>query len=86
MSDTPRNEIVQLSGTTILFGMALIGSLLVVGFVLRYHYHQLYVDEKAHNIRMTALYDEAHGIKEAVVRLEGVKNWNETSYVKGMKI
>ena len=80
MAEQERKEIIQINGLSILMGMALIANLLIVGFVYRYHGYQLYLEEKAHNQRMKVLYKKEHDIKEDIIKLEGVKSWNESKY------
>lgn len=80
MTQRERKEIIQINGLSILMGMALIANLLIVGFVYRYHGYQLYQEEKAHNQRMSALYKKERDLKEDIVRLEGVKSWNESRF------
>lgn len=82
MSEYQRKEIIKLDGLTILMGMALIANMLIVGFFYRYHGYQLYVEEKAHNLRMKELNSEAHQLKEDIIAIEGVKTWNDSAYSK----
>jgi len=82
MSEYQRKEIIKIDGLTILMGMALIANMLIVGFFYRYHGYQLYVEEKAHNLRMKELNSEAHQLKEDIIAIEGVKTWNDSAYAK----
>jgi hypothetical protein len=82
MSEYQRKEIIKIDGLTILMGMALIANMLIVGFFYRYHGYQLYVEEKAHNLRMKELNNEAHQLKEDIIAIEGVKTWNDSVYAK----
>lgn len=82
MSEYQRKEIIKIDGLTILMGMALIANMLIVGFFCRYHGYQLYVEEKAHNLRMKELNNEAHQLKEDIIAIEGVKTWNDSVYAR----
>lgn len=84
MSQTERKEIIQINGLTILMAMALLANFLIVGFFYRYHAHQSFVVEKVHNIRMKELYAKEHELKLEVIDIEGVKTWNDTSYMKNL--
>lgn len=84
MEPISRKEIVQLNGLTILVGMAIVANLLVVGFMYRWHSHQLFKQNKIHNFAYTALVKIEHDLKNEVVDLEGVSTWNDTAYVRAL--
>lgn len=82
MKQHERKEIIQLNGLTILVVMALIANFLIVGFLYRYHEHQLFAEGKRHNAAMLDLQDhKEHALKNEIVALEGAPNWNATKYV-----
>lgn len=82
METKPRKEVVRFSGLTILVVMVLLANFLIVGFVYRWHQWKLFTLEKAHQATYTELLNDAHAIKDEVVRLEGVSAWNETAYAR----
>lgn len=75
-----RKEIIQLSGTHILIGMALIGNLLVGAFMYRYHTLQLFRLEDRDLATFTAAQHAERDVKEDIRGLEHKKSWNETDY------
>ncbi len=80
MAEQQRKEVIQINGLSILMGMALIANMLIAGFVYRYHGYELFKEEKAHNLRMKDLHATAHVLKDDIIKLEGVKTWNESKY------
>lgn len=75
-----RKEIVYLSGTHILIGMAVIGNLLVGAFLFRYHAFTLFqLEDRDMGIFSQAQRDE-RSVKEDIRKLEHKKSWNETTY------
>lgn len=83
-TENTRKEIIELNGLTILIGMAIIANLFVVGIAYRWHGYQLFVIEKRHNIEYKKLLNAERSVKDEVVRLEGVKTWNDTAYVRAL--
>lgn len=75
-----RKEIVYLSGTHILIGMAVIGNLLVGAFLYRYHSFALFRQEERDLATFTEAQRNERDVKEAIRKLEGKRSWNETTY------
>ena len=88
MNQTPqgRKEILQLNGVTILAVLVVIANFLVVGFIYRYHSHELYRENKAHDIEYTALLGEQHKLHIDIAKLEHVTTWNDTAYAKSQHL
>lgn len=82
METKTRKEILQLNGLTILVAMVLVGDLLIVGLVFRFHQYKLFTFEKDRQTQYTELLKKEHDIKEEVAHLEGVSAWNDTTYVR----
>jgi hypothetical protein len=80
-----RKEIIQLNGLIILVVMALIADFMVVGFFYRWHNYQVFLETKVHSAEMTILLRQQHDLHETIIKLEGVKTWNETNYVRSLK-
>lgn len=77
-----RKEIIYLSGTHILIGMAVIGNLLVGAFLFRYHSYMLFrLEDRDLGIFSQAQRDERN-VKEDIRKLEHKISWNETTYAK----
>ena len=81
-----RKEIVQLNGVTILVVLVLIADFLIVGFIYRYHMHQLFLQAKIHDIEYTGLLKVQHDLHADIIKLEGVKTWDETEYVRALRL
>ncbi len=81
-----RREIIQVNGVTILVVMALLGNLLVVGIIYRWHNYELFRAEKSQNILMRNLYQELRGLQLVIVEHEGAANWNETDYARTLPL
>lgn len=77
-----RKEIVFLSGRQILIVMLVIGNLMVVALMLRYHEMELFRLENADLNTFVSAQKKEHDVKEAIKQLDGVKSWNETAYAK----
>jgi hypothetical protein len=82
MHDNKRREIIEVSGLTILVVMALAGDLLIAGAIYRWHTHQLFREEKIHNIAMSDLLKELQVSQNKIVALEGATSWNATEYAQ----
>ena len=83
---SPRKEVLQLNGLTILVVIALLANSLIVGFFYRWHSYQLFVQEKIHGVEYSALLKKQHDLHLEILMLEGVKTWNETGYMKNLNI
>lgn len=81
-----RKEIIQLSGVTILVVLVLIADFLIVGFIYRYHMHQLFLQAKIHDSEYTGLLKVQHDLHGDIIKLEGVKTWDETTYVRSLRL
>lgn len=77
-----RKEIIQVNGLSILIIMVLVGNLLTVGIITRYHKWQLVEQEKRDNRMFTKALREEHDLKLEIQRLEGAKNWISTMYAR----
>lgn len=77
-----RKEIIQVNGLSILVVMALLGNLLAVGIITRYHKWQLVEQEKRDNRAFTKVLQEEHDLKLEIQRLEGANNWVSTMYAR----
>jgi hypothetical protein len=77
-----RKEIIQLSGTHILIGMAILGNLLVAAFLYRYHSFALFRLEEQDLATFTAAQRAEREVKEDIRKLENKNSWNETTYAK----
>ncbi len=77
-----RKEIIQFSGYHILIGMMIIGNLLVVGFMLRWHNGQRFAQEKRAAAVFTETLRKERELKEEIRKLEGAKTWNDTAYAQ----
>jgi hypothetical protein len=75
-----RKEIIQLSGTHILIGMAVLGNLLMGAFLYRYHSFALFRMEDQDLATFTAAQRAERDVKEEIRKLENTKSWNETTY------
>lgn len=82
MEPKARKEIIQVNGLSILIAMMLIGNLLTVGIIARYHKWQLVEQEKRDNRSFTKVLKEEHDLKLEIQRLEGAKNWVSTMYAR----
>jgi hypothetical protein len=83
---TERKEIIQINGLTILVTMVLIANFLIAGFFYRYNGHQLFLENKRHNIEYSGLLKQEHDLHEEIVKREGAKNWQETNYVRSIQL
>lgn len=82
---TERKEIIQLNGVTILSALVIIANFLMVGFIYRYHAHELYDENKAHDKEYTVLLQEQHDLHIEIAKLEHVVSWSDTAYEKGQR-
>ncbi len=79
-----RKEIIQLNGFTILVVMAVIANCLIAGFLYRYHTYEIFVENKKRNREMLMLDTHERQLKDDIVALEGVANWNDTVYMHNL--
>ena len=70
---TERKAIAQLSILTILVVMGLLGELLVVSNVYRYHSAQVLLQNEAHAERMKQLGSEEHDLKRVIIDVEALR-------------
>ncbi len=71
-----------MSGYHILAVMIIVGNLLVVGFMLRWHNAQRFIQEKRAAAVFTETLRKERELKEEIRKLEGAKTWNDTAYAK----
>lgn len=81
-----RKEIIQLNGITILAVLVVIANFMIVGFIYRYHSHVLFSENKIHNTEYGALLLKQHDLHEEIIKLEHVAAWNDTAYVKALRL
>ena len=81
-----RKEVIQLSGVTILVALVLIADFLIVGFIYRYHMHQLFLQAKIHDVEYTELLKVQHDLHADIIKLERVNTWDETTYVRSLRL
>ena len=81
-----RKEVIRLNGITILAGLVILANFLTAGFIYRYHAHRLYLENKVHDIEFAGLLQQQHVLHEEIIKLEGVKNWDESMYVRSLKL
>ena len=81
-----RREVIQLNGITILAVMVIIANFLIVGFINRYHAHELFRENRVHDREYTQLLAEQHDLHIEIAKLEHVVSWNDTAYEKAQRV
>ncbi len=81
-----REEIIQLSGVTILTVLVIIANFLTVGFIYRYHSKVLYREYKEHDAEYALLLKQEHDLHVEIEQLEHVASWNDTAYEKAQRL
>ena len=83
---TERKEVIQLNGITILAVLVIIANFLMVGFIYRYHAHELFRENRVHDDEFTLLLAEQHNLHIEIQKLEHVVSWNDTAYEKAQRV
>lgn len=80
-----RKEIIQVSGNTIVIMMIVLGDLFVAGIGLWSHHIVLFRENLRHERAYEKALSEQRKIKNEIVALEGVPNWESTTYAKRVR-
>lgn len=86
MNQTERKEVIQISGLSILVVMALVGDLVIAGLIFRWHQHEVFRSEKNQVAIMSDLLARERQLKNDIIEQEGVRTWNETSFVRSIPV
>ncbi len=81
-----RKEVIQLNGMTILAVLVIIANFLMMGFIYRYHAHELFRENRAHDQEYTLLLAEQHDLHIEIAKLEHVVSWSDTAYEKAQRV
>ncbi len=63
-------------------GATLVINILIVGYIYRYHQHELSMEQKTYYLRSSELDSTEHTLKQEIIALEGVQTWEDTGFTK----